>query len=421
MKDKWLNDIQDRMSDFEIEEPDGLWDDIATRLAKEDKRSLKNIKSLVLLWAKRGVGVAAMLALVFGILFHIGIHEEFSGLQSDVFAEINRLETVAPENRNEPQQQEPTKSVLPINHLKTNAISEDFFAQAKDVVVDDVPSPVHEETQETLSDDRQILNDAMPNNVNAELGNEQSVWRDDSRNVPVVYIPKQKPAANMFSMSVHTSGGFNSSFSQISTDINATATVSDYADWKGSPMLGMLLFNQGKEIETEVKHRLPVRTGVSVAYSISDRLSAETGVTYTNLTSDLKYGSDNHYISGRQTLHYIGIPLNVRYRVINLKMFDIYASVGALAEKCVNGKIEREYFVDNQSRGTDMESVMVRALQWSATASAGLQFNASSVVGVYVEPGVSYYFDNGSSLKTIYKDKPFNFNLNIGLRFTFGK
>ncbi len=421
MKDKWLNDIQDRMSDFEIEEPDGLWDDIATRLAKEDKRSLKNIKSLVLLWAKRGVGVAAMLALVFGILFHIGIHEEFSGLQSDVFAEINRLETVAPENRNEPQQQEPTKSVLPINHLNTNAISEDFFAQAKDVVVDDVPSPVHEETQETLSDDRQILNDAMPNNVNAELGNEQSVWRDDSRNVPVVYIPKQKPAANMFSMSVHTSGGFNSSFSQISTDINATATVSDYADWKGSPMLGMLLFNQGKEIETEVKHRLPVRTGVSVAYSISDRLSAETGVTYTNLTSDLKYGSDNHYISGRQTLHYIGIPLNVRYRVINLKMFDIYASVGALAEKCVNGKIEREYFLDNQSRGTDMESVMVRALQWSATASAGLQFNASSVVGVYVEPGVSYYFDNGSSLKTIYKDKPFNFNLNIGLRFTFGK
>ena len=421
MKDKWLNDIQDRMSDFEIEEPDGLWDDIATRLAKEDKRSLKNIKSLVLLWAKRGVGVAAMLALVLGILFHIGIHEEFSGLQSDVFAEINRLETVAPENRNEPQQQEPTKSVLPINHLKTNAISEDFFAQAKDVVVDDVPSPVHEETQETLSDDRQILNDAMPNNVNAELGNEQSVWRDDSRNVPVVYIPKQKPAANMFSMSVHTSGGFHSSFSQISTDINATATVSDYADWKGSPMLGMLLFNQGKEIETEVKHRLPVRTGVSVAYSISDRLSAETGVTYTNLTSDLKYGSDNHYISGRQTLHYIGIPLNVRYRVINLKMFDIYASVGALAEKCVNGKIEREYFLDNQSRGTDMESVMVRALQWSATASAGLQFNASSVVGVYVEPGVSYYFDNGSSLKTIYKDKPFNFNLNIGLRFTFGK
>ena len=210
MKDKWLNDIQNRMSDFEVEEPEGLWDDIATRLAKKDERLLKNIKSLVLLWAKRGVGVAAMLALVFGILFHIGIHEEFSGLQSDMFAEINRPETVAPENRNESQHKESTKSVLPINHLKTSAISEDFFAQAKDVVVDDVPNPVREETQEMLSDDRQISNEAMPNNVNAESGNEQSVWRDDFRNVPVVDIPKQKPAANRFSMSVHTSGGFNS-------------------------------------------------------------------------------------------------------------------------------------------------------------------------------------------------------------------
>ena len=42
-------------------------------------------------------------------------------------------------------------------------------------------------------------------------------------------------------------------------------------------------------------------------------------------------------------------------------------------------------------------------------------------VGVYVEPGVSYYFDDRSTLSTIYKEKPLNFNLNLGVRYTIGK
>lgn len=36
------------------------------------------------------------------------------------------------------------------------------------------------------------------------------------------------------------------------------------------------------------------------------------------------------------------------------------------------------------------------------------------MVGVYVEPGLSYYFDDGTDMKTIYKDKPLNLNLNHG-------
>lgn len=43
------------------------------------------------------------------------------------------------------------------------------------------------------------------------------------------------------------------------------------------------------------------------------------------------------------------------------------------------------------------------------------------MVGVYVEPGLSYYFDDGTDIKTIYKDKPLNLNLNFELRFTIGQ
>lgn len=49
-----------------------------------------------------------------------------------------------------------------------------------------------------------------------------------------------------------------------------------------------------------------------------------------------------------------------------------------------------------------------------------MQYNISSMVGIYAEPGLSYYFDNGSNIETIYSEKPLNFNLNIGLRVSFG-
>ncbi len=186
-------------------------------------------------------------------------------------------------------------------------------------------------------------------------------------------------------------------------------------------MLGILLFNQGKDMEREIKHHLPVRTGLAFSYRVNERLSLESGMTYTNLTSDIRYGSDEHYFSGKQMLHYVGIPLNLRYKLLSWKRLDLYASAGVLGEKCVSGKIERDYVLDNHSAETEKEDVREKPLQWSVNASAGLQLNVSSAIGLYAEPGVSYYIDNGSSVENIYKDKPCNFNLNVGVRFTFGK
>lgn len=37
----------------------------------------------------------------------------------------------------------------------------------------------------------------------------------------------------------------------------AVATGPDDSDWEDTPMLGINIFNQGKEVKTEYKHRLP--------------------------------------------------------------------------------------------------------------------------------------------------------------------
>ena len=46
-----------------------------------------------------------------------------------------------------------------------------------------------------------------------------------------------------------------------------------------------------------------------------------------------------------------------------------------------------------------------------------MQLNIVKQLGVYVEPGVKYYFDNGSMVQNVFKDHPCNFSLQVGLRF----
>jgi len=162
-------------------------------------------------------------------------------------------------------------------------------------------------------------------------------------------------------------------------------------------MLGILLFNQGKAVNSDIKHRLPVRAGISVVYSLNDRLGVESGLSYTNLTSDIKEGSGNHYYSAVQRLHYIGLPLNVKYRIWSWKFLDFYASGGGLVEKCVAATLDCDYFIDNHKNGGNDESISDRPWQFSVNASAGVQCNIVKSVGIYVEPGISYYLDDGST------------------------
>lgn len=207
---------------------------------------------------------------------------------------------------------------------------------------------------------------------------------------------------------------------------NSTATYveavgPDDVMWADNPQLGIGIFNQGKSVKTEYKHRLPVRVGLNVAYRLTDRLSVESGVSYTRLSSDMKDGTKDNYSSGSQKLDYIGVPLNVKYRALGYRRLSVYASAGLLTEKCVSGKTTHEYVISGEKKKHETEDVAAKPWQLSVNAALGAQFDVLRNVGVYVEPGVSYYFDDRSPLSTIYKEKPLNFNLNMGVRYTIGK
>ena len=114
----------------------------------------------------------------------------------------------------------------------------------------------------------------------------------------------------------------------------------------------------------------------------------------------------------------MGIPVTAKYTVASWNSIKAYASAGFLAEKCVAGKTEKEYVIGDNTMFSETEKTVVKPLQWSVNAAVGVQLDITPAVGVYAEPGLSYYFNNGSPVRTIYKDKPLNFNLNVGVRLT---
>ena len=157
------------------------------------------------------------------------------------------------------------------------------------------------------------------------------------------------------------------------------------------------------------KHHAPVSVGLQVAFGIAPRLSLSTGLVYTRTSSDFyPYASSSSY-NVHQVLHYVGIPVGLNYEFWQSGGFHAYVMAGAEADYNVKNDTEEE--------GVKKENAKRDRVQFSGKASLGAQYDITPKVGLYVEPGAKYYFDNGSHVENTFKDKKLNFNLQFGLRF----
>lgn len=184
-----------------------------------------------------------------------------------------------------------------------------------------------------------------------------------------------------------------------------------------------IVYNQ-PEVQEEYSHKIPVKVGLTARYNITGRLGVETGLTYSILSSSVKTGNSetgNNWSSGSQTLHYLGIPLNISFNILNSRYVNIYVTGGGMMEKSISGSIKTDEYVDGKFDRTLTAKISPKGLQWSVNAAAGVQANILPQLGFFVEPGVSHHFKNGSRVRSIYTDRPTDFSLGFGLRYSFGK
>lgn len=444
MKRNWKEDIHDRLGNFETDAPDGLWEAIHQRMAQtEPAQAEKRQAPFVLQPALRrtACAAAACLALIAGYqYFADGGKETVSGVKvthgGNAMVAVGGK--VASGNSRNVASKPATASIVATNlagvRVAKNAVAPAaVYAQVQNGGAGKQPNNGGETAadaavQPTQNNDSAQISTSQHHTTSTPQHHNPSTSHPHNPSTSLLaYTPADRHGSHRtapsqrWTLSTSAMTGMGASSVTNSTATYVEAVGPDDVMWADNPLLGIGIFNQGKSVKTEYKHRLPVRVGLNVAYRLTDRLSVESGVSYTRLSSDMKDGTKDNYSSGSQKLDYIGVPLNVKYCAFAYRRLSLYASAGLLTEKCVSGKATHEYVISGEKKKHEAEDVAAKPWQLSVNAALGAQFDVLRNVGVYVEPGVSYYFDDRSTLSTIYKEKPLNFNLNLGVRYTIGK
>ena len=165
------------------------------------------------------------------------------------------------------------------------------------------------------------------------------------------------------------------------------------------------------------KHYFPVSVGAELKYSfLNDRLGIGLGVNYTFLNSRYEALVDRRYqASVDQSVHYIGVPLNLYVTILSSDRLSFYANAGAMMEKAVRVSYEMtdlyavKYQHDSKAEG----------VQWSANIGLGVEYRFLDFMGIYVDPRLTYFFDCGQPY-SVRTEQPLQFNLEMGFRFHIG-
>lgn len=431
MKTNWQKDIHDRLGSYEKDAPEGLWEGISRKLPKLNDGGMltdkPQRKAAFRMWRMAGVAAAASVALVIG----------YSFLGNSAKDNIN-IATNTPKHPNIL-----ASNKKPLGNEPTGICAEQATHSADDLLSEQPVLAKASIEQPTLAKaftetDVKEISSKEENSKKEENGkeNEQAEVKPEKREDSRVLPKSQNDALLAYNDLTERRGSADvSSRWSVSTGamggLGASGTTTAYGDYlvlaspgamdaKDSPMLDMNTVNRDVEQKTEYDHHLPIRIGLSVSYALTDRLSISSGLTYTRLASDIKDASRESKYIGEQRLHYVGIPVNVSYKVASFRWLGLYGTAGVLAEKCVSGTTDEGYVENNTMKYTNTHDISSKPLQMSVNAGVGIQFDIIDNVGIYAEPGLSYYFDDGSALQTIYKEKPLNFNLNVGVRFKLG-
>ena len=427
MKTNWQKDIHDRLGSYEKDVPEGLWEGISRKLPKLNDGGMLTDKpqrtAKFRMWRVAGVAAAASVALVIGYSFLGNSAKDNINIATNTTKHPNMLASNKKPLGNEPtgvcaeQATHSADDLLSEQPKLANASTEQptLASASMEPDVKEISSKEENskeenkqtETKPAKRKDSYVLPQNLDNNLLAF--NDMTERRGD------------EDAPSRWSVSTGAMGGLGASGTTTAYGDHLVLSSPGVADTKDSPMLDMNTINRDIETKTEYDHHLPIRIGLSVAYALTDRLSISSGLTYTRLSSDIKDASRESKYIGEQRLHYVGIPVNVSYKVASSRWISLYGTAGVLAEKCVSGTTDEGYVENNTMKYTNTQDISSKPLQMSVNAGVGIQFDFIDNVGIYAEPGLSYYFDDGSALQTIYKEKKLNFNLNVGVRFKLSK
>jgi len=371
--------------------PADSWDNISSSL-------LRRRRGVVL---RRGFGSLAAVAAAVALFFVMGGGELFTskpelpGLNASISPKDMPKEKIAVVEK-----QQPVKEVLVAK--KTNATvaakAEDVTTEpevAKQIVKE--PTVAEKTVHKTdINKEKEIKKEIKENTGTREMKTLEMVEYEESVNSKRFKLNKPLLAfSTMLSPSV-SSG----SMELLSMSNTSRKEMFSSMDREQMPY----------ENEYNTKYLPPVSVGFQVLLPVDKRVSFGTGVSYTLLHSYTDVQNRNGSERQEQTVHYIGVPINLYINILESKGFRLYANTGVMLEKGLALKYKVIGDIpENHTRS-------VSGVQWSVGAGIGGEYMVHKNLGLYADPSVSYFFPGGQPV-TVRTVQPLQFKFEVGLRF----
>lgn len=414
MIDKWTQQFQGKLDGYEMAAPEMEWTELDKALA--DNALAKNKRpSMTLVWGRRLAAAAAVALMVIGgarmLLSELeGGRDEAPEQNSGERWLSQRQENTAGHEEKTAGQQENTAG----NEKGLLAMAEAANIQSTAAVTDDNNSNNKDDNGEIRASRSGDYQKSTSKKEDIFRSKKDDIFRSEKYNHRTKYHGGELMAAVYMQNAMSgngTMGGMTGVMNSTSVSNSPYGMVSD--EFRvGS--LDFLAESNPKNVRYD--HSRPIKVGLSVKYNIDNHWSLSSGLTYSYLRSSFDYSEGKAFGSGVQKLHYVGLPLAASYNVVSAKKLKVYLTAGGEMQKLVSGKATMDGVnIPEEDKKHDIKE---GGMQWSLNAAIGAEYNFVDNFGIYIEPGVSHYIDNHSSVENFYKYKPTNFSLNVGLRLS---
>jgi hypothetical protein len=386
----WTEQLRHRLSSHEEPVPDGLWDRIEQQL---DASSGKPRRVVPLRWWLAAAAVAVVALIGGGYLYNITKVETTTPLMAEQVKPAASA-PVAPAIA--PAVPVPVVEQTPLRGLDTKQQE----AAAVPAAVDhELASPATETAQEPVPDDTSEQPSADQSSPTVTEPIAKPAVTDDL-SVPSSSVRHRQPmrASLMVNNLIAYSGGRSNSVEPM---LMSRSYMGHAASLAGPEPIYLTGYSE------EAEHRHPLTVGLLLSIPLDENWWVEGGLTYSRLSSTFNHHLRGRVLTDEQRLQYVGVPVGIGRTLWQTGRFQVYASASVAAD--FNLKAVSETYDTERSLQRDR-------VQFSVGAHVGATYNIQPWLGLYAQPGLKYYIDNGSQIQNIFKEHPLGFDLQLGLK-----
>jgi hypothetical protein len=418
--DKWLKSLRGKMDDYELMPPDNIWESIDKQLSHADSQKQFVIGRKI--WITVAATLLIMVCSVFTIHFMNRYDDQIGNIAKNknthyIKSKNNSVNTKLTANTNVSE----TKSVSSLSSVTRESMNADkgrrnnkdkrFTATSESTQMVQIVSAVCNTQDSTtivtenIIKTNEIAVNTKQQNTSIRRNTDLPPAKDGERLIAMSDLNKKKNE-NTWSFSLGTTmstsnlsddgDAFNSCQSSNNFPSVCTPTDNRFENENDKFLIGYT--------KIELKHHRPIKIGFTIEKRINKNFGIASGLTSTYLLST----TEDNYLNNEndQRIYYIGIPIKINYHFFDKRKFSLYWSNGLEAEKCIYARRSGEH-------------LHLDRIQMSINTSFGAEYLIAPKLSIYAEPGLSYYWGNGTKIETYRTKNPLSFDLHVGLKLNY--